>query len=192
MDWKLITGSIAAILVFIGYIPYFKDIFAHKTKPHLYTWLVWFITQGTATAALLYGGGKFGSLGLIIGTALVFTVFILSFHYGTKNITKGDNLTLFFALLAIFIWRQLDNPLLSVFMISAIDGLGYIPTIRKTWIDPSSETISFWIIMFIVNVLTLFANAEYNFLTMSYSVILGIMNIVVIYVIKLRRGVNKK
>ena len=85
MDWKLILAIFTVILVVIGYIPYFKDIFANKTKPHLYTWLIWLITQGTATVALIYGGGKFGSLGLIVGTVLVLVICGLSFRYGTKN-----------------------------------------------------------------------------------------------------------
>lgn len=56
MDYKLIIAIIAAVLTIIAYIPYFRDIFANKTKPHLFTWLIWGITQGTATVALLYGG----------------------------------------------------------------------------------------------------------------------------------------
>lgn len=186
MDWKFILGIIIVILVIIGYIPYFRDVFAKKTKPHLYTWLIWFVTQGTATVALLYGGGKFGSFGLIVGTGLVLVIVILSFRYGTKNITKGDTLTLIFALLAIIVWWQLDNPLLALFMVSAIDGLGYIPTFRKTWIDPTSETTFFWVMMAIVNILTLFAIAEHNFLTMTYSIVLGIANITMVFIIKIR------
>ncbi|MCK5085579.1 hypothetical protein KAK05_02610, partial [Candidatus Parcubacteria bacterium] len=94
MDYKLIIAIIAASLVVIAYIPYFKDIFARKTKPHLFTWLIWGITQGTAIAALLHGGGKFGSISLIVGAILVFVVFLLSFKYGTKDITTSDKFVL--------------------------------------------------------------------------------------------------
>jgi len=187
MDWKLIIGIITVVLVIIGYIPYFKDIFAKKTKPHLYTWIIWAITQGTATVALLYGGGKFGSLGLIVGTALVVVIAFLSLKYGTTNITRSDTVTLLFALGAIVIWWQLDNPLISVFMISAIDGLGYIPTFRKTWADPSTETTFFWVMMAVINVLILLANAENNFLTMTYPIVLGIANTIMVFIIKGRR-----
>ena len=187
MDWKLILGIITVVLVIIGYVPYFKDIFVKKTKPHLYTWIIWAITQGTATVALLYGGGKFGSLGLIVGTVLVVVIAFLSLKYGTTNITRSDTIALLFALVAIVVWWQLDNPLISVFMISAIDGLGYIPTFRKTWTDPSTETTFFWMMMAFINVLTLFANAEHNFLTMTYSIVLGVANTAMVLIIKGRR-----
>ena len=190
-DWKLVLGILAGILTVIGYVPYFKDIFAGRTKPHLYTWLIWAITQGTAVAALLYGGGKFGSIVLIVGLLLVIVVLGLSFKYGTKNITKTDGITLVIALLAIVVWWQLNNPLLSIIMVSAIDGLGYIPTFRKTYKEPYSETISFWIIMAVVMVLSIIANAEYNLLTVTYLSVLTIANVAVILISSLRRRVTQ-
>ena len=191
-NFKFIIAIIATLLTIVGYIPYLRDIFAKKTKPHLYTWLIWGITQGTATVALIYGGGKFGSFGLIIGTILVLIVFLLSFKYGTKDITKKDTITLILALFAILIWWQLDNPLIAVFLISVIDAIGYIPTIRKSFKDPWSETISFWIIMAIVDLLALLANNQYNFLTTTYLATLFILNIVVILVCFSRKRIIKK
>lgn len=167
----------AGVLTVVGYVPYFRDLFAGKTKPHLYTWLVWAITQGTAAVALIYGGGKFGSISLIIGTVLVLVVFMLSFKYGTKNITGSDTLALAIALLAIIVWWQLNNPVLSVVMVTIIDGLGYIPTLRKTFEEPYSETISFWLLMALISGLTILANAEYNLLTTMYLSLLVVANL---------------
>lgn len=187
LDWKLVLGILAGILTVIGYVPYFKDIFAGRTKPHLYTWLIWAVTQGTATAALLYGGGKFGSIVLIVGLILVLAVLGFSFKHGTKNITRGDTITLLVALSATVVWWQLNNPLLSVIMVSAIDGLGYIPTFRKTYKEPYSETISFWVIMAVVAVLGIIANAEYNLLTVTYLSVLAVANTAVVLLSFLRR-----
>ncbi len=182
-DIKLILAVIGVVLLVIGYIPYFRDVFQGKTKPHLYTWLIWFITQGTAAVASFYGGGKFGTISLIVGTILVFFITLLSFKYGTKNITKGDSIILILALLAIVFWWQLKNPVLAVIMISLIDGLGYIPTIRKTFIDPKSETVSFWILMVFVIILILLSNGEYNILTVLYPTILFVGNAGVLFAV---------
>jgi len=180
INFKFIIAIVATSLTVIGYIPYFRNIFQKKTKPHLYTWLIWGITQGTATVALLHGGGKFGSFSLIIGTILVLFVFLLSFKYGTRDITTSDKLVLALALLAILIWWQLDSPLIAVLMVSAIDAIGYIPTIRKSLKDPWSETLFFWVIMAIVDLLTIIANAKYNLLTVAYLSTLFAANAIVI------------
>ena len=36
-EYKALLGIIAVILAFAGYIPYFRDLFLGKTKPHAYT-----------------------------------------------------------------------------------------------------------------------------------------------------------
>ncbi len=187
MDIKIVFGILATIVTIGGYIPYFRDIFAKKTKPHMYTWLVWGLTQGTATVALFSGGGEWGAISLLVGTILVAVIFFLCFKYGTKNITRSDTTTLIAALLAIIVWWQLDSPLLAVLMVSLIDALGYIPTFRKTYVDPSSETVLFWMCMVATDVLALLANSEHNILTMSYLVTLGICNTGVVIVILVRK-----
>ncbi|MBI2630965.1 hypothetical protein HYW73_01970 [Candidatus Nomurabacteria bacterium] len=184
---KIIFAVAAALVTIIGYFPYFKDLFAKKTTPHIYSWLIWLITQGTAVAALIYGGGGLGGVGLIVGLFLVFAIVLFSFKYGTKNITTSDTVLLALALLAIVVWWQLDNPLLSVVMVSFIDGLAYVPTFRKTYHDPYSETTSFWIFMALSDVLAMLANTEYNFLTMTYLSTLAIANIILLITIVVRR-----
>ncbi len=52
MDIKIISTIIATIIGVIAFFPYLKDIFSLKTKPHVYTWLIWVITQGTAVLGI--------------------------------------------------------------------------------------------------------------------------------------------
>ena len=192
IDFKLVIAIVATLLTVAAYFPYLRDLFQRKTKPHLYTWLIWAITQGTATVALLHGGGKFGAISLVVGTALVVVVLLLSFKYGTKNITKSDTFILVVALLAIVVWWQLKNPFIAVLMVSAIDGLGYIPTLRKSFAKPWSETLSFWGVMAIISALTIIANAEYNELTVMYLATLAVANTVVFTLCFFRRKVVQK
>lgn len=48
LDYKLIISFVSVALVIYGYFPYVRDVFLKKTKPHLYSWLVWLITFSTA------------------------------------------------------------------------------------------------------------------------------------------------
>lgn len=176
LDYKLIVSLIATALTAYGYYPYIRDIFLKKTTPHLYTWMVWVITYGTATIAIWRGGGKFGTISMAIGAVLVLTVCLLSFKYGSKNVKRSDTFSLVAALAAIAVWWGLDNPFLAVLMVSTIDGIGYIPTFRKSFEEPWSETLLFWFIMAAINVLLLISLAEYNFLTVAYPITLVVAN----------------
>ena len=187
---KIIFTTIATILGIIGFIPYLKDVFRLKTKPHIYTWLIWAITQTTAIVGIIYGGGAWGALNLIVGTIFVIIIFFLSFRYGSKNITKQDTLVLFLALCSVIAWWQLNNPLLAVIMVSIIDALGYIPSFRKAYKDPWSETQSTWLIFTISNIFALLALDKYNLLTVTYLGSITLANILMFLICFLRRKIS--
>lgn len=187
MDIKIIFSIIATIIGTIAFFPYLKDIFSLKTKPHIYTWLIWIITQGTAVAGILYGGGEWGSLSLLIGLFFVASIFLFSFKYGTKDITKGDTLILIFAFIAIFVWWQLDEPIISILMITVIDIFGFLPSFRKTYFDPWSETLSSWFLFAAANIFSLLALSEYNLLTTTYLIAITIANLILFFIAFIRR-----
>ena len=185
---KLLLAGVSALFEFGAYATYVRGMFRGHTRPHAYSWLVWTLTQGTALAALWYGGGGWGALGLVVGTILAFSIFLLSFRHGTKNITRGDTVVLAIALGAILVWWKLDSPLAAVLMVTGIDMFGYIPSIRKSIIDPWSETISTWAIFFISDLFSLLALSEYNLLTMTYLTLITAANIVLISVCLIGRA----
>ena len=159
----------------------------YKTKPHSYTWLIWIITLGTALTGMWYGGGNWGLLSMLTGTILVCIVFILSFKYGTKNITREDTIILIAALCAILVWWQLDKPILSIIMVTAIDVLGYIPTFRKSYIEPWSETMTTWFLFTVSNILAILSLSQYNLLTMTYLTASMVANIALFLLCYFRR-----
>jgi hypothetical protein len=187
MDVKIILSIIAALVGTASFYPYLRDVINHKTKPHSYTWLIWVITQGTAIGGIWYGGGGIGALGLITGTVLVFVVFLSSLKYGTKNITKTDTAILITALLAIFVWWKLNNPLAAVLMVSAVDVLGYIPSYRKSFQEPWSETVITWVGFVIGNIFAILSLREYNLLTLSYIVSITFANTLLAVICLIRR-----
>lgn len=180
MEPKILFAIVSMILSLGAFLPYVWSVFRKKAKPHPYTWIIWFITQGTASLALWYGNGGWGALTISVGTFFVGVVALLSLRYGTKNITRTDTALLVFALLALVVWWQLDAPILAVVMVSFIDVIGYIPSWRKTAQDPASEPILPWVLFSLGNFLSLLALTEYNLLTVTYLVTIMIANLVLI------------
>ncbi|MFA6198542.1 MAG: hypothetical protein WC734_05355 [Patescibacteria group bacterium] len=185
---KILFAILSVVIAVAGaFVPYFRDIFRGKTKPHAYTWLIWTITQGTAVAGLWYGRGGWGALALTIGTVLVFVVFLVSLKRGTRNITKSDTVILIAALLAIVVWWQLHNPLAAVIMVSIIDVIGYFPSFRKTYQEPWTETPLSWVTFAMANILSMLALSEYSFLTLTYLIAITIANIILFAISLARR-----
>jgi hypothetical protein len=192
MDIKILLAIVSSIIGVLAYAPYLRDIFRLKTKPHVYTWLIWVITQGTAVYAIWYGGGSWGALSLTLMLLLIFIVFLFSLKHGTKNITKSDTFVLILAILAILVWWQLHQPVISVLMVTAADLFGYIPTFRKSYYEPWSETLSFWFLTVLSNITTIVALQEYNLLTLTYVVSIATANLSLLLLCFFRRQFVKK
>jgi hypothetical protein len=187
MDIKIVFTIIATIIGIIAFLPYLRDIFLRKTKPHAYTWLIWTITQITAIVGILLGGGGWGALNLIVGTLFVISIFLFSLKYGSKNITRLDTIILITALLAIIIWWRLNQPLIAIIMVSVIDFLGYIPSFRKSYQEPWSETLSFWLACSLSNIFAILALSDYNFLTVTYIATITVANVLLFLFCLFRR-----
>jgi hypothetical protein len=182
LDFQHVAAIASIVLLVIAYYPYIRDIYRQTTKPHLYTWIVWTITGGTATLTAFIGGGAWGAASMAIGTVLVLCICALSIPYGTKNITSSDTIVLLLALSIVPIWWFTQDPYYALFLATAIDTGGYIPTLRKTWVEPSSETPQFWLLMAVVSALTILSLGEWNWLTVPYMAILTVLNTLVLLV----------
>lgn len=175
-DYKIILGIIAAAVGFIGYIPYFRDIFKGKTKPHVFSWFVWCLLTGIAFFAQIAEGAGPGAwvTGFAAITCLV--VAVLAIFRGEKKITLSDWLSFIGALLGLLLWRLTDNPMLAVILITITDALAFVPTIRKAYYKPYEETIAAWLSYSLKFFIGLMALESYNVTTMLYPSALAVMN----------------
>jgi hypothetical protein len=181
MNISLILGLIGGSLIAGSFIPYIRDILKADTEPHVYTWFIWSITQAIASVAILEGdGGLFAALSIASGALLSFVVFIMSFKHGTKNITAFDTTTLVIALLATFVWWKLDHPELAVIAIALIDLLGFVPTFRKTWHEPRSESFVAWVLFLLGNIVALLTLTTYSILTSFYIITMIIASTILV------------
>ena len=184
---KIFIGVVAGVVGIFCFVPYFRDIFLNKTKPHIYTWLIWSLLQGTSVFIMLYGCAGIGVLPFVIGTILCGSIFILSFKYGTKNITLIDTICLIGALIALVFYIFLHNPVLSIILVTLIDFIGFIPTFRKSYVEPKTETASTYLVSAISSILAIFALLNYSLITILYPITLILTDMACWFIIIFRK-----
>lgn len=187
LSYREILGAIATIIAFIGYIPYFKDIFAGRTKPHGFTWLVWASLTLIGFLAQVTTDGGPGSWVMGFSAAICFIIAGFGFVKGEKQITLSDWLCLGGAALALVIWYFTSSLFWSVILITAIDALGFIPTIRKSYSKPYEETLSTYAISGFKFVISIIALNEINIITALYPASLVLANWLFIIMLYVRR-----
>ena len=79
-------GIIAIVIGFIGYVPYLYDMFSGKTKPHLFTWIIWVILEFTSFGIQIKNGAGAGSWVTLFSASIAFIVVIYGFKYRKINI----------------------------------------------------------------------------------------------------------
>lgn len=180
---KEFIGIITVLLTFVALIPYILDIFNNKTKPHIFTWAVWAIVTILAFLGQWQKGGGAGSWTTGVTGIITILIAIIALFKGSRDITKMDVAIFIGALAAIVPWYFTKDPTASVVLLTIIDAVAFIPTIRKTMNDPQSETLMSYILHAVRHALSIFALTSYNLATYFYPLVLAIMNCIVIGVI---------
>jgi hypothetical protein len=187
MDLKVFLAAASSVVGIACFIPYIRDVFRRKTKPHNYSWLIWTLLQSIAVVAMLGGGAGIGVASLAIGAMLCAFVFFLSLRYGTSNITVFDKICLAGALLATVVYVFLQDAFLSVLVVTFTDLIGFLPTFRKAYEEPYTETPSTYALSSLSSLLALGALASFTFTTSIYLTTLVITNATCALVIVRRR-----
>lgn len=165
MDGKILFGILSVIVAVVTVLPYIRDMFRGETKPHIFSWFLWGFSAWIVTAAQIWDDAGPGMWAMLTTSVVCTFVFILSFRYGTKNITRSDTVMLSVGLLAIPAWALTGHPLLSVIIISGIDVVAFGPTMRKSWAKPHEESLSLYVLGGTWQAFSILAMENYTWVT---------------------------
>jgi hypothetical protein len=173
---KTTIAVIAALLAIVGNVPYVRDIIRKRVQPHPYTWLVWTLVSCIVFFGQVARGAGIGALPTAASEIFTVIIFFFSLQYGFKNIRKIDTFFLAIALLGLIPWLLTNDPTVSVIIAVSIDFVAFIPTIRKTWIRPETETPILYGTNVLRHILMLFSLQAYNIATALHSVAMIVTN----------------
>ncbi len=155
----------------IGVVPYFKDCLKWRTIPHVYSQFVWSIVFFISTTILILWEEYLAAVPWIIATVFNTIWFIFSLKWRKKiPITFTDKISTVLALLLIVFSLVTKDFFHTIALAILIDFLAFIPTIRKWWILPWSDTIITWFLASIQYWLMLFTFTEYSFQNIGFWV----------------------
>lgn len=167
-DLKSLASAVAIVLAFVGYAPYISDVVKGRTRPHIFSWLIWTIVTAIIFALQVNAGAGSGAYVTLALVGLLLAVLLLALRNGDRDIKRTDVAFLVLAILCIPLWLVVEQPVLSIVVLSTIDMLGFAPTLRKSWTDPFSETLSLYVITTLRHGLSILALFEYNIVTMLF------------------------
>ena len=180
---KEVFAISASLLAIAGNIPYLLDIVKKRVRPHPYTWLVWSIVSCIIFFGQVAKGAGIGAMPTAASEIFTVIIFFFSLRYGFKNIRKIDTLFFIIALLGIIPWMLTHDPTISVIIAVSIDLCAFVPTIRKTFIHPETETPTLYATNVLRHILMLFSLQAYNIATTLHSIVMITTNTIMTFLI---------
>lgn len=183
---KEVFAVIAALLAVAGNLPYLWDIIKGRIQPHPYTWFVWSVVSCIIFFGQLTKGAGIGALPTAASEIFTLGIFILSLRYGFKGVRTTDTIFLVVALIGVALWVYTKDPTSSVVIAVGIDVLAFVPTLRKTWHAPDSETPILYGSNVVRHILALLSLQTYNIATMLHSAVMLVTNTLMTVIIVFR------
>ena len=135
----VILGTLVNLL---GASFYICDTLAGRSQPNRVTFLLWSIAPTIGTVAALSDGVTWAVLPVFTSGLCPFLIFLSSFVNKNAVWKLGvfDYGCGLFSVLALVLWKMTGQPVLAIAFAILSDALAALPTVKKSWTHPHSET----------------------------------------------------
>lgn len=169
IDIRWLCSMSAVALTFVVYIPYIWAILIGRTRPHIFSWMIWSVTTLFIFVAQINNQGGMGAYAIGLSGLISLIIAGLGCIKGShRALQRIDWLILVLCVLVIIWWRLTFNPVVSVLLFTVVSVIGYLPTALKAWVHPFEEEVPFYVIMAIRYGLSVVALEHYALVTLLF------------------------
>ncbi|MDH2435905.1 hypothetical protein QCD60_25575 [Pokkaliibacter sp. MBI-7] len=188
MSLKVFYSALAIALTFIAYLPYIRSIHDGRTKPHVFSWIIWGMTTLVVGVAQWVDNGGAGSWPIVISGLLTLYVAVLAFtKRGDFSVSRSDWVYFWLAMSSLPLWYLTADPLIAVIILTVVEIFGFMPSFRKAYLLPHEERLSFFMILAIRNGISLLALEHYSLVTILFPLVSGALCVAFFALVVMRR-----
>lgn len=178
-DWRNIIGILAGVFSLMGFIPYLISVIKRKTKPNRASWWIWATLGIIITISNYYAGARDTMWLLVCYTFSQLAIAVFSIKHGEGGWNTFDITCILGAVISIPLWWWTKDPLTAISINIAIDSLGALPTIKKSYFYPETEDLFSWLMFLTASTLNLAALETWSVTLSSYPIYLFLFNLIV-------------
>lgn len=169
MIYKELLSVVAIALTFIAFFPYIRAINQGKIRPHIFSWVIWSITTFIVFLAQLQDNGGVGAWPIGLSGLITLYIAVASFFKRADTaITRTDWAFFGMAMISLSLWFITSDSLGTVVMLTTVDILGFGPTLRKAYVYPFEEQLTFFGILVVRNCVSIVALENYSITTILF------------------------
>jgi len=190
---KEFLSASAIAITFAAFYPYIRSIRRGEAKPHVFSWVIWGLTTVIVFLAQLAARGGIGAWPIGVSGFITCYIAVLAWRMRADTlITRLDWAFLITSLTALPLWFFTADPLWAVVILTAVDVLGFGPTLRRAYARPHDENAIFYSIFGLRNLLAILALEHYSLATVLFPAAVGIACVLLALLLVVRRRVTPK
>lgn len=149
---------VIAILGISSYVVGIRAMIRGVYSPSTFSRLVWVLISVNSFAGVIISKGSTSSI-VLVSVFLIgnMSIGLVSVWKGTNHIGKLEYICMGLLVVSAFVWFFLYLPILNLFIGLIAHFIGGMPTYKKVWTDPSSESSGFWSLFFFASALSIVA-----------------------------------
>ena len=190
LSWPHWLVILSAVLSVIGSGAYIRDTLKGTTKPNRVSFSMWALAPLIGTAAAISAGAdSWATVRIFMAGLMPLLIFLASFINPQSywRLSLFDILCGVCSLLALAVWGIIDAPRLAILLAAIGDGFAALPTIRKAWSYPETETGLAYIMSFFAALIVIPSIPVWNIENSSFQVYLLIVNTILLFVVYRKR-----
>jgi hypothetical protein len=185
---KLLMGGVSIAISIAAYGIYlWQTSKAGGTQPHPFSWLLWGLATGVAYVVQASTGAGAGSWVSGFTAVMCIVIGLFSLFKHRWQFVIFDWLSLVAGLILLVYYLLAKNLLSSAIFATAMDVVGYGPTVKKGWAKPYDDSVSSFLLNCIKFIPALYALNSYSVTTWLYPSTLVFVNGAVALMLSLRR-----
>jgi hypothetical protein len=190
MTLDIVLILISVSLSIYGSYRYIYDTIKGTTRPNRVSQGLWAIAPLIGVGAAISSGADWMTTVRTFMAGLVpLIILIASFanKTGYWKTTKFDYFCGMFSVIALILWLVIDLPVYAVLLAAIADFFAAIPTIKKSWTNPESETGIAYIMSLFSVIIILPTIKVFDIQNTAFQIYLLIVNIILIFAIYRKR-----
>ena len=183
---------VGVLVNLVGLFWYIRDVIKGGTRPNLVSWFIWSLAPFIGVFFQLKAGAGLSILPIFMAgfTSLVVIIVSVLKKNGYWKINSFDVVCGIISLFALILYVFTHNLSISILFAIISDGLAYIPTIRKSWNFPESETGLMYTTGIVSNIIGLLTIKMWTFPIYSFGIYIVLFNSMVVFSIYRKKILN--
>lgn len=174
--FKELMGASAVLIALVAYAIYGWQTAIGVTRPHPLSWLIFGVLTGTGYLVQLDQDAGAGSWVMGVTAVICFILAAVSFQKGERHFAWHEWAFLIAASIVFFFYLAAHEPTYSAILATAVDVLGYGPTLTKAWSRPASDSVTSFALNSLKFIPSLFAMNVVSIATCVYPATLIVVN----------------